>query len=109
MTATLKRRDFITLLGGAAVWPLPAHAQRSGVPRIGFLHAASPARFSDAAFREGLREAGFIEGQNVAFEYRRECGALDTVRAQAAPAASGPLRASCPCRRPGCCRSSAWP
>src|SRR5262245_44463317 len=62
----LGRRGFIALIGGAAAWPLAAPAQRSGVPRIGFLHAASPTQFSDAAFREGLREAGFIEGQNVA-------------------------------------------
>jgi putative tryptophan/tyrosine transport system substrate-binding protein len=79
------RRDFVTLIGGAAaVWPLAAHAQRSGVPRIGFLHGASPAQFSDAAFREGLREAGFIEGQNVAFEYRWARGMYERLPALAA-------------------------
>ena len=56
----LGRREFLSLLGGAATaWPLPAHAQRSSASRIGCLNAASPAQFLDAAFSEGLREAGF--------------------------------------------------
>ena len=64
MTVTIGRRKLLAALGGAAAaWPLAAQAQRSGVSRIGFLNAASPAQFIDAAFREGLREAGFIEGQ----------------------------------------------
>jgi hypothetical protein len=71
MTVTIGRRELLAAFGGAAAaWPLSAHAQRSGVSRIGFLNAASPAQFVDAAFREGLREAGFIEGQNVTIEYR---------------------------------------
>ena len=81
----LGRREFLSLLGGAATaWPLPAHAQRSSASRIGCLNAASPARFLDAAFSEGLREAGFIEGQNVTLEYRWAKGAYERLPALAA-------------------------
>jgi putative ABC transport system substrate-binding protein len=75
----MKRREFITLLGGApAVWPLAAGAQQSKVARIGALYIAlADAESFQKELREGLRELGYVEGQNIAFEFRSAEGKLD--------------------------------
>ena len=67
----IHRRDFITLLGGAATWPLAARAQRSGMPVIGYLSPGSPqGDISLPAFRKGLSEMGYVDGRDVTVEYR---------------------------------------
>jgi ABC-type uncharacterized transport system substrate-binding protein len=78
----MRRRDFITLLGAGAAWPLVARAQQPAMPVIGFLHQASPPHKIDA-YHEGLNKMGYVEGQNVAVEYRWAEGQYDRLPALA--------------------------
>lgn len=81
----MRRRDFLTLIGGSAAWPMAAQAQNAALPVIGFLHSRGPedAAYIAAGFRRGLRDAGFIDGQNIRIEYRWARGQYDQLSALA--------------------------
>jgi putative ABC transport system substrate-binding protein len=82
----MRRRDFITLLGSAAAWPIAARAQQAAVPVVGWINAAAAAEWVDktGGFQQGLGELGFVEGRNVVVEYRWAEGHLDRMPVMAA-------------------------
>src|SRR3984893_17992518 len=94
----MRRREFIALVGGAtAAWPLVARAQQPTLPVVGFVHKGVPETYPHemGAFRQGLNETGFVEGQNVAMEYRWADGKYDRLPALGADLISQPVGVMC--------------
>ena len=90
----MRRREFITLLGGAAAWPLAAHAQQPALPVIGFLNTGSPDLLPHhlSVFRQALSETGFVEGRNAVVEYRWARGRYDRLPTLATELVDGNVR-----------------
>src|SRR5262245_55093102 len=80
----MRRRDFITLAGGAVAWPLATHAQQASLPVVGYITAGSPGQHTVAALRQSLAEAGFVEGRNITIETHLAEGQYDRLPAMIA-------------------------
>jgi putative ABC transport system substrate-binding protein len=93
----MRRREFIRLIGGATAWPLAARAQQPAMPVVGFLHQASATNYDPfvTAFRKGLAEHGYVQGQNVTIEYRWADGHYDRLFGLAADLVRRPVSALC--------------
>ena len=89
----IERREFVSLIGGLAAWPVAARAQQGAMPVIGFMNTASPGPFANlvAAFRKGLEDTGYVEGRNVMVEYRWAEGRYDRLPAFAAELVARPV------------------
>src|SRR5262245_42484329 len=91
----MRRREFVGLLGGAAALPLAARAQQAAMPVVGFLNTRAPGQDPHLlnAFRQGLRETGYVDGQNIAIESRWAAGQIDRLPQLAADLARRPVAA----------------